>query len=83
MLLTVSVWPSSAARKGFAKIFSSFVAFSARLYSRALANGCISGAVLRGLIFTSDASSLPVAFFSLRARALNFIVPAERASRGG
>ena len=32
MLFTVSVWPSRAARKGFAKIFSSLVAFNALVY---------------------------------------------------
>lgn len=46
MLNTPSVWPSRAPTNGFAKTRSSFVAFSARWYSRGASNGCKRGSAL-------------------------------------
>ena len=71
---TPSVWPSMAPIKGLANTFSSFTAFSALRYSRAFAKGWSSGAVFRGRMRRSDASSRVHACSDL-ARALNFMSP--------
>mmetsp|Transcript_30468 Transcript_30468/g.71199 ORF Transcript_30468/g.71199 Transcript_30468/m.71199 type:complete len:264 (-) Transcript_30468:2-793(-) len=69
---TPSRWPLSALTKGFAKTLSSLVALSARVYSRALSNGCTVGSGFLKTLATSPFLSR-VKSSSTRFRTLTFM----------